>query len=477
MSFGKQAIHAILWNTCGNYIGFGINFISQLLLARLLMPEDFGLFTLAISIFEILSLLTSWSFPLAIIQIPEEEDLIDTAFWLSLLEGIIVLIITAIISLGLNTFYPNHKNLPLVFFIIGLGRVISFINGIYIACLEKNLKYEKLTLVKTIISVITIVFALIFAIMGFGIWSLVIRELMIVFLSFIGFKYISGWKFTWKYNQQLSKKIISFSSKMLLSRSLESIFYRLDSFLIGIFGGVNMLGYYSQARYLVDVSNTISSSGSAVAALPVFSKIQHDEIKLKEASSLLNYFLIRLMLPFSLIFMLFPYEIVVLLYGEKWRNAGLSLLCIGLYATLVPLFENLKSLLYGVGKVEVIAYIRIIQISIATPLIIFGIQSFGIVGSSIGFMISILVGVCVIYIVMLKYTLGSIKKNILVPVTSGIISWVCVFCLKRYVFYDLAGLQFLLLVIVTLGIYFMLLFLLEHELLIKNLQRIYSKLK
>lgn len=475
MNFAKKAITSVLWSSAGNYLGFAVNFVSQLILARLLLPDDFGVFVLAISIFEVLSILTAWSFSIAIIQMPEQDELIDTTFIISLIESFILIFIVALISFGLSICQPNIKNLPVIFFLIGLSRSASLIYAVYSATLEKDLKYTALSIARTIVSIISAIIVIFLAVYKLGVWSLVARELIFSILLLFAFKYISNWKFMWRFNKQLAKKVLAFSSKLLISRSFEAAYYKIDSFLVGILGGINMLGYYTQARYLVDVSNAISAPGSAVVGLPVYSKIQNDENKIKEVSRLWNYFLIRLMLPVVLICIIFPHDIVTFVFGEKWRNSGNALLYLSLFAVLVPVFENLKTLLYGIGSIGTVAFIRLFQIIAAVPLVILGIKFYGMQGASIAFVLSIIFGVVIIYIITRRYTFGSILENVLAPSIAAVTSFICYQFLRLYWFQKLIGLQLFLSMAFIELIYLIVLLLLESGKLKVNFQIIFSR--
>lgn len=476
MNFGKKAILAVFWSTFGNYLGFGINFISQLILVRILFPEDFGVVALAVSIFEILSILTSWSFSIAVIQMPEEEDLIDTAFYMAVFSGVVLLFLTLLISSGLHFYYPGLKILPKVFIFIGLARAVSFVSAIYAAYLEKKLKYKTLSIMRSFINIVSVIAAVLSAISGFGVWALVIKEILSAFLSLIVFKIISGWTFTWKFNRRLAKKIFHLSGKMLLSRGLEGAFYRIDSFLLGLLGGINVLGYYSQARYLVDVSNAISTPGTAVAALPVYATLQDDENKLKQTSRIFNYFLVRLMLPVSLMFLLFSNEIVLILFGEKWLSASIPLKGLFLYPLLVPVFENLKTLLYGIGKIGTVAWIRFLQILCAVPLLIFGFKYFNVLGLSCSFILSIGIGLLFIYFYSRKYIAKTVQENLLFPFISALIAFLCIFYLKKNFFLGMDMPGFFVLGILTVILYVGIVFLTEFKLIRENIKLITRQL-
>lgn len=475
MSIGRQAIFAVLWNSLGNYAGFGVNFISQLILVRLLVPEDFGVFALLLSIFEVISFLTAWSFSIAVIQMPESDELFDTAFWLSLLEAIIFFFVVILLSNGLVFLFPKVASFKSLFIVLGLSRAFTLITAQYIAILEKSLNYKIISLTRSIVSVISSVLAIVLALLGLGVWSLVSKDILFSVLSVFAFGIMSGWRFGWRFNRESAKKILSFSSKILVSRSFEAAFYKIDSLVLGLLCGVNALGYYSQARYLVEVSSAVITPASTVAAVPIYAKIQGDENKLKATYSLYHYFLIRLMIPIVLIFILFPQEVVMLLFGEKWKASAMPLFWLALYPLLVSVFENLKSLLYGTGFIGRAAKVRIVQLIFSIVILILLTKLMSVQGTSIGYILSVIFGLVLICFFIPKYIIEAMRKNLLVPIFSAILAASLIFLLKILLHNYLGLYPMIGLVIFSIVLYSMSLFLFERQLLKANLSKIVDK--
>src|SRR6185295_9104586 len=131
MSLRRQALVGVLWNGLGNYVGFIINFIGQLVLVRLLLPEDFGIVALAVSILEVMSILTAWTFSIGIIQMPRQDGLMDTALWLVLGQCLVLLLAVSLVSLLLNRYYQDQTSiLPWVFALLGAGRALTPLSSV-----------------------------------------------------------------------------------------------------------------------------------------------------------------------------------------------------------------------------------------------------------------------------------------------------------------------------------------------------------
>jgi O-antigen/teichoic acid export membrane protein len=360
MSLAKKAISGALWMSGISYLGFAINFGIQLVLVRLLVPEDFGLFALGLSIAEILFIFFSFSFSMAAIQIHEAEDLFDTAFYLSLLSGFVILVIGGIISLLISSYYP----LPTViaFLILCALQPLQGCSSIYSASMEKELQFKKNAVVRGIATNFSGFGAIFLAYMGFGVWSLVSREIITALLMFVGMRFFARYRFGKKFNRETAKKLFEFGYKMLLSRGLEILYHRVPNFFIGTFAGTKALGLFSQTYYLANLPNTILGPAHQNVAYATYSKIQEDKEKMSKAFYITNYFFIRLMFPIMLILFLYPTEVLRILYGNKWLEASSMLKYFAIYAAFLPLFSNAKSFAYGLGRLLDVSKAYLIEI-------------------------------------------------------------------------------------------------------------------
>jgi PST family polysaccharide transporter len=247
--------------------------------------------------------------------------------------------------------------------------------------------------------------------------------------------------------------------------------------MIGMFGGVGILGFYSQARYLVDLANAAVAPATAVVALPLYARMQNDEGRLRDTYRIGNYLLIRVMFPVSLVLILFPADLITFLFGDKWIPAAAALQWLALYAVMVPIFENLKTLLYGIGWVGTTAWIRGLQIAIAVPMIGLGFHFFGLRGAAIGLMVPILIGTFAMHIIARRYTSESLLENSLSPALAATVAGACSFWVKAYWFHNPTPGTVLGLAIVTVLLYTTIIFLTERRLLTEYLRMILRGMK
>lgn len=348
MSLAKKAISGAFYMSGVSYIGFAVNFGVQLVLVRLLVPDDFGLFALGISIAEMLFIFFSFSFSMAVIQIRDAEDLFDTAFCLSIISGLIILIVGGIVSLGVSSYYPLPTVMTL--FIICAVQPLQGCASIYSAFMERELNFKRIAFVRGLSTNTSGMVAVFLAYAGFGVLSLIGREIVTVVLMFFGIRAVSGYRFGGRFNKDTARKLFDFGYKRLLVRGFEILLFRSPLFLIGAFAGTNVLGLFSQVYYLANLPNAILAPASQTVAFAAYSKIQDDKETLGRSFYRGNFFFIRLLLPASLLVYMFPSGILGILYGTKWLEASEMFRHFSIYMLVLPIFINSVIFAQGIGR-------------------------------------------------------------------------------------------------------------------------------
>lgn len=469
MNLISKAMKSIVWNSIGNYVRFIVNFLGQLLLIRLLLPEDFGVFAFVVSVVELLSFLIGSGFSIGIIQMPDEDGLKDTAFWLTIGQSLIYFILLLIASIFVGIVYPK---IALIILVMGLARVLAPIAQVYIAHLQKKLLFKSISVSNMFSGIFSIICAIILAKYGCGVWSLVLKELIDRLVILFVYKNISGWRVSKRFNKNLAKRLFSFGVKIYCTGWLERLAFRIDAFIGGFLMKSNMLGFYSQARYLTSLPVTAVVPLMGTALFSIYSNIQNEDNKIREVCGLMNFFLIRLILPISCILFLFPSEIVTFLFGEKWRISATAVRWLAFYPLFSTLFENQKLLLQGKGDLSKPSVILLIQILLTILFFIYGFKNYGFSGCAIGYIVSIFIGWFIAAITTRHYMLNFVKGNI-TPFAAIIVSTLFIELIRLYcTFYFLQSAIIRSIFFVLM--YFLILIIFERKFLFDLISRIYN---
>lgn len=419
MSIVRKAIRGTIWVTivqiCVMLSSFGANTI----LARILLPESFGTFALALSIVEFFFILSAWSFSLAVIQIKEcSDELINTGFSLSLLVGIGISTLILISSFILVKFYS--KQIIYLSCILSAIYAINILGYYYASLLERDLEYFRLSIIRLPSQFISWLCAILLAWLGAGVWSLLGQQMLIMVISFIGYRIITGRRLRWRLHRDAMLRLFNFGKRMFVSRGLEIVFYRLGNWTVGTLLGTLQLGYFNQAITLSEMGHRFSWPALGQIPFAAYSRLQDEKDKLSRGYELVNYCLIRFLAPLCLVFLLLGKQIIVFLYGENWRPAGLLLQILSVYTLVTPIFENMKALVYSQDRIYAAVVTRVIQLTFLIPGMYLVSKRWGTLGVVYVLDITVLVGICVICLWIRKVVSVNIRELILSPLIASL---------------------------------------------------------
>lgn len=375
----QKTISGMLWSGIGRIGTVGISFISNIVLAHLLMPDDFGCIGMLYVFIAISSIFISGGLGQALIQ-KKEPTHIDytTVFYWNLVMSVIFYIILFFSAPAIARFY----NIPLLKDVLRVQSLVLFIQSFAIVQsnqLQKQLRFKELSVRNIVSTLCGVIVAIIMAFMGYGVWSLVASALVTALVSVALLWKMSTWRPSLEFSFQSLKELFSFGGLMLLSSLVETIYTNLQSLIIGKFYSAKDLGYFTQAKKLEEVpTNSLSAIVNEVS-FPVFSALQDDKEKLLagvrkniKAITYLNF-------PLMVLLMVIAHPLITLLYGVKWETAApyFQILCVSsMIYTLNTLNTNvIKSL----GKSTIYFIIQLTKRLIGIGLIVAGFQ-FGIYG-------------------------------------------------------------------------------------------------
>ncbi len=350
MSFERKAIVGVIWQSVMNYAGFAITFFINIALARILFPEDYGVFALATSFAEIYLIFFSFSFGMAVIQMEDSDELFGTALILAMITGAAIMLGAIILSLiFINTL---HLKITLIFLLVCFASALNATAGVYSSVSEKELKMVQNSVVRGWASVVAIIITLILALNGFGIWALVMQNLSYSIFLLLGMMKVAAIKKSIKFNLLTAKKILLFGTKGLFARGAEIAIFRIPNFFIGTFIGIKELGYFSRSLYLISLPNTMLSSVTQSVAYPFFSKISSQKEKIMKSFKIMNFLIFGILAPLSVLCALFPGEIIFIVFGSKWAGATEYLRGLTLLMLYMPMLSNIRIITYSLNKIE-----------------------------------------------------------------------------------------------------------------------------
>lgn len=320
----------------------------HIFLARLLLPEDFGIIGM-ISIFTDLSLrLQGAGLGESLIRqssVTQEEY--NFVFYYGLVIGLICYALLFAASQMISDFF-NEPRLVWVIRVLTLNLVLIPIRRISWIQLVKQLDFNRIARIEILSSVISGGVAIVLAYKGFGVWSLVSQALCLPLVSTVLFLAFNWWMPTLSINRTASKKLFSFGSQLMLINFIETGFKNIYNVVIGRQYTAAALGFYTQGTKLQRLpSNAINAIIKSVS-FPAFASIREDRAQYKAVFGKTMRLLTYINFPILAALAAIADPLIPFLLSDKWVPAipFFQLLIV------VGLLEPVKSLFINILKVE-----------------------------------------------------------------------------------------------------------------------------
>ncbi len=384
-SIVHKSITGSAFNIGASGITFVLGFARAVLLARLLLPEHFGLFALAMFFVSLAGKAISFGFNAALIhRSPHTRE--DTAahFILRVSGSLFVCLITLALYPILGWFYPEQLIMPRVMLALVSLRVIMAVNSTPQVMLTKQLAFKRLAALDVGGSALALIVAGLMAWGGMGVWSLVGAEFGGSLFRLVGlWFYRRPWPLYLRTNLSVIKWYLRFGWFVFLSSNLNFLLDRFDDFWIGTVLGSTALGFYAKAYEFAGYPRRVVAGPVINVFFPTFAKLQHDRQRLSKAYFRVCSLVIRVGFLFSGIFVLVTPEFIRLLLGDKWLPMTFTFQLMLVYTLFNPLLAMSGRLITALGEPQALTKVKLGQMLFFVPAVILLARFFGINGVAI----------------------------------------------------------------------------------------------
>lgn len=383
MGYTSKALKGLSWSWGLTFSLRGVSFFRTIILARILNPSQFGIYGVGILLMALLETFTETGINVFLVQKKGEVDrYINSAWIVSILRGLIIFLSIAVLSKFVALFFnsPDSSTLILLFGVVGLIR--GFINP-SIVKFQKELDFHKeffyrlaITLVEAVVSIMLAFYTHLAISLVLGVIAGAIVE---VALSFV---FVSpSPRFSYKKEQIL--EVFHKGKWLTIAGIFNYFFHNMDNIVVGKLLGVGSLGLYEMAYNIsmlpiTDVSDVVSK-----VTFPVYSLISTDRKRLQRAfaKSIVGISLITI--PFGLIILLFPYQLVNLVLGEKWLGMVNVLRVLAIFGVIRAISGSTSALFLSVEKQKYVTVVTLVSILGLVITIVPLVNKFGLVGAGV----------------------------------------------------------------------------------------------
>lgn len=419
MNIGRKAVRSTIFVSINTYSSFAIGFVSSVILARLLAPEHFGIIALANFFLALFGRVREIGLDHALIHRSDQlERAFKTHFSLQVGLAFVNLLLILVALPILNQFYSREVITVLVvfaFFTIFKSAITT--PRIF---LEKELLFGRTTIVDISALFLSSLLGVITALLGGGLWSLVVLNVSGITFTLLGIMYVSKWRPSFSFDSEMMKWFFKFGFYLWIGGVTTFILFQYNDFIIGTFVSAAVLGFYAKAYQFAQLPTGLVTGVVTRVALPTYSKLQHDKEKLGIAFNLVLRNIYRVSAPLSLILFLVAEEFVLFLLGEKWEPMIPFFKLLLVYSMIRPIFDDTGAFLTAIGKPKTTSIYLSIQAALLLALTPVLVWLMGASGAVISLNIVMIIGVILAYYYANQYVKINYRE-IFLPTSVAVI--------------------------------------------------------
>lgn len=372
-SLRDKAIKGAGWSAIDNVANYAVTFVVGIILARILSPEDYGLLGIIAIFTAICDCLINAGFGSALIRKKDAtEDDFNTVFLCNLCTSIVLYGVLFLSAPLISAFFGREELVSLTR-VTSLGLIIGALAFVQRTRMTKNIDFKSQTKIAVVTSVFRSIIGISLAVGGFGVWALVIQGLTGSLLSTSLLWFYNRWTPKLHFSLHSFKELFGYSSKMLASSLLDTIWREIYQVVIGKFYAPATLGLYSRATAFSSLFSSNLSGIVSRVSFPVLSEMQENPERLREGYRRL----IRtsMLISFSCMLMLAAVSksMVLVLIGGKWVQSAYFLQIICFSSMIHPLQSLNLNMLQVQGRSDLFLKLEIIKKTIAVGPLLLGI--------------------------------------------------------------------------------------------------------
>lgn len=379
MSLKKQAIAGVFWSLSQRVGVQLITIIVSIILAQILLPDDFGVIAL-FTVFTAIgtAVINSGLIVSLVRDVDADERDYSTIFFFNVAMSLVVYLVLYLMAPLIADFFEKEILTPVIR-VFSISVIFRAFSSVQTTVLTINMDFRKQMLLQIPAIVIGGAVAIWMANTGWGLWSLVYKELIQTFLITVFYTVSSRWKLLFVFDKVRFKKHFDFGYKLAISNVIDTVFANIYNLVIGKFYTPAILGFYDRANMMKQIPVNNLSEAVGVVTYPLFSKVQNDDQRLKNMYKRVMEVVIFILAPILTILIVLGEPLFRFILTDKWLPAVpyFQVLCIA--GLLHPIHSYNLNILNVKGRTDLFLKLEIIKKSLIVLVVVVGLP-FGIMG-------------------------------------------------------------------------------------------------
>ncbi|MBI5181891.1 MAG: lipopolysaccharide biosynthesis protein [Nitrospirae bacterium] len=368
---GHKALKGSKWVLISTILSKSFQFLTTIILARLLLPADFGVIAISQIIIGIMSLFQDLGMTQALIQKKENiEESADTVFLFNIYWSLILYIAVFVAAPYIGAFFEN-KEAVIILRILCFSFFLQPFNMVFNAFMKKGFYFRRLFNVTLLPIIFSGPISVILAYFGFGVWALVSGILMGNLLNTIlGWLSIS-WRPTFKFNKNIAKDMLNFGGDISMQNIIIWFENTFDDILVGRWLGTSILGIYRLGFNIAVLPATHIAGSINDIVYSTFVNLQDNRVELKRVFLYIIKYVSLITFPIGVFIASTAAIFIPVFLGNKWNDALPVIQLISLYGTVGSVTFVIPTLCRAVGRPELFMKYLIGLLFIIVPVYVY----------------------------------------------------------------------------------------------------------
>lgn len=357
MSLLRRSVHALQWSVLGELGVRVLGPLTFIVLARVLVPADFGVVAAATVMVSLAQVLCELGLAKALIQRADRvAEAATTAFWMNVAFGLGLMALTWWLAPLVAAFFGDDRIGPALRALSAMLPVASM-SAVPMALMQREFRFKPLFWARLAGAGLPAMTGIPIALAGGGFWALVAGTLAGQAAQSAGLWWASRWRPRVGFDRQLAAELLRFGRWALLAALFGWGYAWLDALVVGRFLGAHEMGLYRTGSTLVTLVFGVLFAPALPVLYSLFSKVQHDMPLLRESLLVVVRAAALVALPLAMLMFALREPLSVGVLGERWREAGVVIGIIALAQGAAWLSAFNGELFRAVGRPEAEAWV------------------------------------------------------------------------------------------------------------------------
>lgn len=382
-SLKSTTIRGAVWTGFERVANHVVGFIVSIILARLLVPSDYGVVGMLSVFLSLSQLFIDSGFSSALIQKKDRTDAdFSTVFWCNLAISTVCYISLFIAAPCIAEFYhmPVLSNMMRV---LGIVLVINATYIVQVTRLTAILDFKTQAKISFTNCVFSGIVGIIMAALRFGPWALVAQSIFHSIFCCVAYWCLTGWRPQFLFSKESFKRLFAFGSRILAASCLHTLYVNISPIIIGKRYSAATLGIYSRADSLVALPGGIFQSTLGRVIYPVLSSIQDDEPRLRAAYNKYLRITTSVVAPSMLLLAAVSEPLVLTLIGVRWSGCIPLMMILAVGWMIDPIISVNLNMIYVKGRSDLVLKLELVKKVIAIAIVLAAVQ-FGVLWLCVG---------------------------------------------------------------------------------------------